>query len=77
MSYCRATTSGVDYLEHQCGRERRRQGCDYERQEGRDFEYADIQVVVGGAEECGELCDSTSAFKCRSYTFFRDSGTCR
>ena len=27
--------------------------------------------------QCGELCDQTSAFNCRSYTFFPGTGVCR
>merc|ERR1719431_885922 len=74
----RASTSNVDYLENQCARERRSASCQFEQYEGRDIGYADIQVTdVRGQEECGDLCDQTSAFNCRSYTFYPGSGVCR
>eukprot|EP00090_Calanus_glacialis_P030486 TRINITY_DN4919_c0_g1_i1.p1 TRINITY_DN4919_c0_g1~~TRINITY_DN4919_c0_g1_i1.p1 ORF type:complete len:724 (-),score=176.09 TRINITY_DN4919_c0_g1_i1:269-2440(-) len=73
----RATTSDVDYLENQCARERRPSSCQYDEFESQDIGYADIQVTARNAEECGEMCDQTSAFNCRSYTFFLSSGACR
>lgn len=69
----KATTSDVDYLENQCAKERRQ----YDEYEGQDIGYADIQVTARNSKECGEMCDQTSAFNCRSYTYFPSTGACR
>ena len=36
-----------------------------------------ILVSAETAKQCGDICDQTSAFNCRSYTYFPSSGVCR
>jgi len=73
----RAGTENVDYLENQCIRERLPESCQYEKYEDQDIGYADIQLSARNSKECGDLCDQTSAFNCRSYTYFPSSSLCR
>ena len=70
----RATTQDVDYLENQCAREKRPGNCNYDEYEGQDLGFADIQMTTRTHELCGEQCDQTSAFNCRSYSYFPSTG---
>ena len=70
----RATTQDVDYLENQCAREKRPGNCEYDEYEGQDLGFADIQMTTRSQELCGEQCDQTSAFNCRSYSYFPSTG---
>ena len=70
----RATTQDVDYLENQCARERRPGNCEYDEYSGQDLGFADIQMTTRSQELCGEQCDQTSAFNCRSYSYFPSTG---
>jgi len=73
----RATTQDVDYLENQCAREKRPGNCEYDEYSGQDLGFADIQMTTRSQELCGEQCDQTSAFNCRSYSYFPSTGVCR
>ena len=70
----RATTQDVDYLENQCAREKRPGNCNYDEYEGQDLGFADIQMTTRTHQLCGEQCDQTSAFNCRSYSYFPSTG---
>ena len=73
----RATTQDVDYLENQCAREKRPGNCEYDEYSGQDLGFADIQMTTRSQELCGEQCDQTSAFNCRSYSYFPSTGVSR
>ncbi|XP_023343636.1 uncharacterized protein LOC111713076 isoform X2 [Eurytemora carolleeae] len=73
----RATPDDMAYMENQCARERRLGNCEYDEYKNQDIGFADIQTSARNPEECGEQCDQTSAFNCRSYTYFPGTGVCR
>ena len=61
-------------MENQCAREKRPGNCEYDEYEGQDLGFADIQMTTRSQELCGEQCDQTSAFNCRSYSYFPSTG---
>lgn len=74
----RATTEDTDYLENQCAQSSDNQGtCDYQEYEGHDLGFADLQITARSKEDCQRRCDETTAFVCRSLTYFPSSSVCR
>jgi hypothetical protein len=50
--------------------------CDYESMEGMDLGRGDLQVASPTMEQCRQMCDATTVFNCRSFTFFSLTKMC-
>jgi len=74
----RATTADVDYLENQCAENPIGQAnCDYQEYENQDIGFPDLQITVANKDECQKRCDETTAFNCRSFTYYPGTLLCR
>merc|ERR1719433_352854 len=73
----RATTEDVDYLENQCSDVGSLGMCEYQEYPGQDLGFPDLQITARNKGECQQRCDETTAFVCRSLSYFPSTSSCR